>query len=688
MPTPSLSDEVTYMTGVDAGGTIVGTSFRSWDGKSPAGYTVNPTSAAKWGTSTAGTGGGTVNYTFDTAWSATEKDEFRSVLAFYSAVANITFNEVPSLGSKAAGITIKKTANGGASAGGSLSGTSGAGTVGGTTLWNENQISIDIDPTGSGFGPIDGTFTTAGGYPWMTIFHEVGHAVGLGHSGPYNEGDGIDPASVQYSPYDSNLYTVMSYNNPTTTTTAYYSQYPVTGTNWGVVRVPQGGGSFQIWGKNPVTLMPLDILALQRLYGTPSGTTTLTVGHTFGFNTDIGASDSLRKFYDFTVNTEPVVTIWDSATNNTLDLSGFSSATNVNLNPGTYSSAGTSSASNGSIVNMVNNIAIAYNTWIDSFKGSVGADTVLGNAHANTIKGGLGNDVIDGGSDVDTAVFTGARVAYAISQPSTGHFTIIGPDGADTLANVEYAKFDDQTVRLLPGSGTSVDFNAAPATYMAAIRDFDGNNLTGQGTQVIDPNTGGLVAGPAWDGSSGWTLAGTADVSGSGLQSRILFNNLIGRWAEVTTESDGKAYFGNYGWAGDTRVVGIYIDPEVTLGHAVQGGPNDSQRRFQNDLFIGNIKNVLAAGDYNHDGFQEVYFSLTDGTAYLHALMWNDGNIQYANYQSKQQVQDYLTANGYTAATWSSWLQEAPAYPVIVSSGMTPSLVATDSTPMLAGVAV
>ena len=118
----------------------------------------------------------------------------------------------------------------------------------------------------------------------------------------------------------------------------------------------------------------------------------------------------------------------------------------------------------------------------------------------------------------------------------------------------------------------------------------------------------------------------------------------------------------------------------------MQGGPNDSQRRFQNDLFIGNIKNVLAAGDYDHDGFQEVYFSLTDGTAYLHAIMWNDGNIQYANYQSKQQVQDYLTANGYTAATWNSWLQEAPAYPMIVSSAMTPPLAGSGSiTPPLTG---
>ena len=35
------------------------------------------------------------------------------------------------------------------------------------------------------------------------------------------------------------------------------------------------------------------------------------------------------------------------------------------------------------------------------------------------------------------------------------------------------------------------------------------------------------------------------------------------------------------------------------------------------------------------------------GTAYLRALMHVDGNIQYANYQSEEQMSDYLTSKGY-----------------------------------------
>ena len=52
---------------------------------------------------------------------------------------------------------------------------------------------------------------------------------------------------------------------------------------------------------------------------------------------------------------------------------------------------------------------------------------------------------------------------------------------------------------------------------------------------------------------------------------------------------------------------------------------------------------------------QEVYFALTDGSAYLHAYMHADGNIQYANYQSREQVIEFLTANGYGSDIWADW---------------------------------
>jgi hypothetical protein len=237
---------------------------------------------------------------------------------------------------------------------------------------------------------------------------------------------------------------------------------------------------------------------------------------------------------------------------------------------------------------------------------------------------------------VNTAVFSGARSLYTITQSTTtpGNFTITGPSVSDTLTQIQIAQFSDQTVRLLPGTGAAVNFTQSPSTYMSGIRDFDGNDL---------------------GSPTSWKLVGSAIVNNGGLPSQILINPSNGRWAEVTPQADGKVYWSNFGWAGDTRVVGIYIDPEVTLGNAVQGGPNDSQRRFQNDITIGNIAGVLGGGDYNKDGLQEVYFSITDGTAVLHAYMWADGNIQYANYQSIAQAKTFLTSNGFGQSTWGSW---------------------------------
>ena len=54
-----------------------------------------------------------------------------------------------------------------------------------------------------------------------------------------------------------------------------------------------------------------------------------------------------------------------------------------------------------------------------------------------------------------------------------------------------------------------------------------------------------------------------------------------------------------------------------------------------------------SAGDYDGDGYQEIYWKTVNGSAYLRALMHADGNIQYANYQSLDQMTNYLTTNGF-----------------------------------------
>ena len=136
------------------------------------------------------------------------------------------------------------------------------------------------------------------------------------------------------------------------------------------------------------------------------------------------------------------------------------------------------------------------------------------------------------------------------------------------------------------------------------------------------------------------------DVNKNGESEAIFTNKIIGRWATASISSSGEIDYTDYGKGGTTRIVGIYIDPLVTSGDVVQFSDHDSQHRFQNDLKIDNLL-VKTSGDYDSDGFQEVYWKTNDGTAYLRALMHADGNIQYANYQNEEQMSDYLTSKGF-----------------------------------------
>ena len=222
------------------------------------------------------------------------------------------------------------------------------------------------------------------------------------------------------------------------------------------------------------------------------------------------------------------------------------------------------------------------------------------------------------GSSNNTSKIT-ISTTTGVGVPTQSIADVYGVTGASTI--------------VYPGQVPLAEFKKDPAKYMVSIRDYDGNNL---------------------GGANSWKLLGDVDIQGDGDLESILVNPAIERFASVGS-INGNVDFSKYGLNGDTRVVGIYVDPTLKTQPLNIGGPFDSQRRFQNDLRIDNLK-LLAAGDYDKDGFQDLYFKLGDGSAVLRALMFKDGNIQYANYQSKSDLNKFMTDNKVDISVWGGWI--------------------------------
>lgn len=199
-------------------------------------------------------------------------------------------------------------------------------TSGATTYRNDGAIVISI----------------ANGRPLKSYIHETGHALGLGHTGPYN-GTAVWGQDNLFSD-DTRQWSVMS----------YFSQDQ------------NGSGSDSI----PVTPQMADIMAIQSIYGAPASS---------------NAGDTI---YSPKVGT--AMTLYDTDGRDTIDCSAYTGPQTLSVACGSLSS----------VMGGRNNLYIASNTKIEVVYGGAGDDELIGGAGKNTMNGGGGADTFYFAADI------------------------------------------------------------------------------------------------------------------------------------------------------------------------------------------------------------------------------------------------------------------------------------------------
>jgi Ca2+-binding RTX toxin-like protein len=116
---------------------------------------------------------------------------------------------------------------------------------------------------------------------------------------------------------------------------------------------------------------------------------------------------------------------------------------------------------------------------------SSGDDNIDGGTGNDALFGGTGDDNLDGGAGFDTAFYAGNYDEYNISFGDGGVMTISGPEGTDTLSNIEILDFKNGQVRV-------EDLGQAPSVQTQAASGREDNSI-GLGITVAVANSFAVI---------------------------------------------------------------------------------------------------------------------------------------------------------------------------------------------------
>ncbi|MEY3841998.1 MAG: hypothetical protein RLZZ542_1108, partial [Pseudomonadota bacterium] len=186
----------------------------------------------------------------------------------------------------------------------------------------------------------------------------------------------------------------------------------------------------------------------------------------------------------------------------------------------------------------------------DTLNGTSGGDVINGLDGNDIINGGAGNDTIDGGAGTDTAVFSGT-MAGSTRTTSGSVTTVVGPDGTDSLTNVERMQFSDGTLIVGAGGGQYYAGTAGNDTITGTA--FADEMLGGSGDDTLTGAGGNdtIDGGTGMDWASYTSAAGAVQVSlalvgsqntgGDGVDTLISIENLRGSTFSDTLTGDSTA---------------------------------------------------------------------------------------------------------------------------------------------------